>query len=58
MNIDEMKSVIVYLTDKVTKLEQENIALSNKRVCECEQEEEAPIPVRNNIIRLFPYTEA
>ena len=57
MNIDEMKSVIVYLTDKVTKLEQENIALSNKRTCECE-EEEASVPVGNNIIRLFPYTEA
>ncbi len=58
MNIDEMKSVIVYLTDKVTKLEQENIALSNKRTCECEQEEEASVPVGNNIIRLFTYTEA
>ena len=57
MNIDEMKSVIVYLTDKVTKLEQENIALSNKKMCECE-EEEASVPVGNNIIRLFPYTEA
>ena len=43
MNIEEMKNVIVYLTDKVTKLEQENIALSNQKLCGCVEEEDIPV---------------
>ncbi len=57
MNIDEMKSVIVYLTDKVQKLELENIELSNQKLCQCD-EEEAPTSVRENIINLFPNAKA
>jgi N-acetyl-beta-hexosaminidase len=57
MSNDEMKSIIVYLTDKVTKLEQENIMLSNKNLCQCD-EEEAPVSVKDNIINLFSNAEA
>tara|TARA_R100000773_G_C4142710_1_gene68347 strand:- start:337 stop:510 length:174 start_codon:yes stop_codon:yes gene_type:complete len=53
MNIEEMKNVIVYLTDKVQKLEQENIALSNQKLCEC-VEEDIKISPAENIINLFP----
>ena len=53
MNIEEMKNVIVYLTDKVTKLEQENIALSNQKLCGCVEEEDIPVSPKENIINLF-----
>jgi len=57
MNTEELKSIIVYLTDKVQKLELENIELSNQKLCQCD-EEEAPTSVRENIINLFPNAEA
>jgi|TARA_R100001460_G_scaffold243_5_gene1072 hypothetical protein len=57
MTNEEMKSIIVYLTDKVTKLEQENVMLSNKKLCQCD-EEEAPVSVKKNIINLFSNAEA
>ena len=57
MSNDEMKSIIVYLTDKVTKLEQENIMLSSKNLCQCD-EEEAPVSVKENVINLFSNAEA
>ena len=58
MNIEEMKNVIVYLTDKITKLEQENIALSNQKLCECVEEEDIPVSPKENIINLFPNAKA
>lgn len=58
MNIEEMKNVIVYLTDKVTKLEQENIALSNQKLCECVEEEDIRVSPKENIINLFPNAKA
>jgi len=58
MNIEEMKNVIVYLTDKVTKLEQENIALYNRKLCGCVEEEDIPVSPKENIINLFPNAKA
>ena len=58
MNIEEMKNVIVYLTDKVTKLEQENTAFSNQKLCGCVEEEDIQVSPKENIINLFPNAKA
>ena len=58
MNTEELKSIIVYLTDKVSRLEQENITLSGKKMCECADEEQIPTSPTENIISLFPNAKA
>ena len=58
MNTEELKSIIVYLTDKVSRLEQENIALSGQKACECVDQEQIPKSPTENIISLFPNAKA
>tara|TARA_R100000005_G_scaffold96176_2_gene81206 strand:- start:911 stop:1087 length:177 start_codon:yes stop_codon:yes gene_type:complete len=58
MNTEELKSIIVYLTDKVSRLEQENIALSGQKAYECADDEKIPTSPTENIINLFPNAKA